>query len=102
MAPRGVTAANNPISPSVDAWRCVPPTIVGESGNGSVWCGDGRHPPPHKHGRLPVRAPLTIASESRNGSVQCGCDLRPLHLGMDARRLVSSTIAGWQRDKNSV
>jgi len=50
-------------------WR-APPTAVGESGRGSVWCGGGRHPP------LFRREPFLCASPRRgrvrNGSALSG------------------------------
>jgi hypothetical protein len=43
----------DPLRPGADACWCVPPTVAGESRNGSVRCGSGRHPPSrssyHRH-----------------------------------------------------
>ena len=44
-ATHGVEAANNLPSSGVTACRRAPPTVAGESGNGSAWCGDGRQGP---------------------------------------------------------
>lgn len=57
----------NPLLPGVIACRCAPPTVVGESGNGSVRCGGGRQPStptPLRPGEdeVSVRLPLSQAS----------------------------------------
>jgi hypothetical protein len=49
-----------PITPiflrlGVDAGRCAPPTIAGESMNGSAWCGGDRLLPQFRRGRLSAR-----------------------------------------------
>jgi hypothetical protein len=40
----------------VDACWCAPPTIAGESVNGSAWCGGDRLLPQFRRGRLSARA----------------------------------------------
>ena len=44
-APRSVAANNDPLCLSMMSCRCAPPTIAGESGNGSVRCGGGWQAP---------------------------------------------------------
>jgi hypothetical protein len=38
----------------MDTCRCAPPTVAGESKNGSARCGGGWHPHSSRHGRLSV------------------------------------------------
>jgi hypothetical protein len=51
-----VAAIDTLLHPSMDACWCTPPTIAGESDNGSVLCGGDRHPLPSRRRRLPVCA----------------------------------------------
>jgi hypothetical protein len=96
--------------------RCVPPTVTGESRNGSSRCGGGRHtlagaclPPswaslgtaPHGVAAAgnPVTAcwcaPPTVVGEYRIGSTQCGGGRQaPLRLGMDVSRCMPPTVVG--------
>jgi hypothetical protein len=44
MAPRGVAVGSTLLRPGADVCRCTPPTVMGESGNGSARCGGSRQP----------------------------------------------------------
>jgi hypothetical protein len=85
----------------VNDYRCVPPTLVGESDNNSTWCGGDRHPgtlpacASHRRGRVQERlikvwrwsaptprpstddcrcVPPTTTGESENSPAWCGGD----------------------------
>jgi hypothetical protein len=82
------------LPPGVDACRCAPPTIAGESGNGSMRCGGGRHPSiSSRRGHLPVHA-----SHYRGRVREWLCAVwrwpTPTHLGADAYQCVPRTIVG--------
>jgi hypothetical protein len=89
---RGVAATGTFLPPSR---RCAPPTIVGESRNGSTCCGGGRPPSSSRRGRWPVRASHQCRRvRERLCMVWQRSAPSPLRPGMDACRCVPPTDAG--------
>ena len=41
--PHGLAVVSNTLHSGMEACGCVPPTIAGETENGSAWCGSGQH-----------------------------------------------------------
>jgi hypothetical protein len=68
-----VAAIDTLLHPSMDACWCTPPTIAGESDNGSMLCAGDRHPLSSRSRRLPVCASHHRRQVS-NGSVRRGGD----------------------------
>jgi hypothetical protein len=89
--------------PGVDACRCAPPTNVGESRNGSVWCGGGQHRPTLCPSAGACQCvPPTITVESGNGSVRCGrADTLFPRPGVDTCRCTPPTNVGGSRNNSA-
>lgn len=72
------------------AFRCAPPTVVGESVNGSAWCGGDRKAFIWDESQC---APPSITGESVSGSVQSGGG-RGSRPSIDARCCKPTSISG--------
>jgi hypothetical protein len=87
------------LRPSVDACRCAPPIVAGESTNGSAWCGGDRHPT-FLQARMHAgeHLPPSRASPEMTLRGVVAADTPPIHPGAATCWCAPPTIAGKSRN----